>query len=80
MARIPQKTVKQINRLVSNVLSLNNIDEFRDCHFGDSPEFWNDEEKTLCDYQGRIINELLHGLETILNVSFSDTKKKGSVL
>jgi hypothetical protein len=79
MTIVPNKTVKQITRLLSGVISLNNIEEFYDCHFDSPPEFWGDEEKRLCDYQGRIINELLRGLEEIIGGakrnrhSFTDT-------
>jgi hypothetical protein len=75
MAKIPKKNIKQIRLLISSVLSLNNVEEFRDCSYEDAPEFWTDEEKRMCDYQGRIINELLDGLEKILNVSFGDTER-----
>jgi hypothetical protein len=30
------------------------------------PEWWTDEEKNICDYQGRIINELDAGIKKIV--------------
>jgi hypothetical protein len=72
MAIVPNKTMKQIKNVVSGVISLTNIEEFYDCRFDSPPEFWSDEEKRLCDYQGRIINELLQGLEKI----FSGPRKR----
>jgi hypothetical protein len=65
MAYMTNKTANQIRSLITNVISLNNTEEFYDCSFDRPPEFWNDGEKRLCDYQGRIINELLRGLEKI---------------
>jgi hypothetical protein len=66
MATIPNKTAKQIKNMISDVISLTNVEEF-DCRFDSPPEFWSDEEKRICDYQGRIINELLQGIEKIFS-------------
>jgi hypothetical protein len=64
--KISNKSWKEIETLISNVVSLNDIEEFNDYFnrelFKNSPEQWEDEERTICDYQGRIINKLILGL------------------
>jgi hypothetical protein len=67
MAKIPNKTFKQIIRLISDVISLDNVEEFEGTGklFENIPEWWTNEEKAICDYQGRIINELGTGIKKI---------------
>jgi hypothetical protein len=67
MAKISNKAFKELTCLISNVISLSNIQEFEDTGklFENPPEWWTDEEKQICDYQGRIINELDAGIKKI---------------
>jgi hypothetical protein len=53
--------------VISDVISLNNVEEFDDTGklFENMSEWWTDEEKNICDYQGRIINELEAGIKKI---------------
>jgi hypothetical protein len=67
MARIAKKTLKQINNLILDVINLNNVEEF-DVSFNSPPEFWTDREKAICDYQGRVMNELMSGIRNIFNM------------
>jgi hypothetical protein len=67
VSKISNKAFKELIHLVSDVISLNNIQEFDGTVklFENPPEWWTDEEKTICDYQGRIINELEAGIKKI---------------
>jgi hypothetical protein len=71
--RISKKAIRKIKRLISNVIALNNLEEFQPLGsklFNGPPDTWESEENTICDYQGRIINELQAGLEEILGFRF----------
>jgi hypothetical protein len=67
MPKISDKTFKELARLIDDVISLNKIQEFEGAEklFETPPEWWTDEEKNICDYQGRVINELEAGIEKI---------------
>jgi hypothetical protein len=67
MPKISNRTFKQIIRLISDIISLGNVEEFEGTGklFENMPEWWTDEEKQICDYQGRIINELEAGIKKI---------------
>jgi hypothetical protein len=67
MSRISNKTFKELTRLIFDVISLNRVEEFGGIEelFKDAPEWWTDEEKNICDYQGRIIYELEAGIKKI---------------
>jgi hypothetical protein len=67
MPKISNKAFKELVRLISNVISLNNVEEFEDTGklFDCSPEWWSDKEKRICDYQGRITIEMLVGIKKI---------------
>jgi hypothetical protein len=72
--QISKKAIRKINFLISNVISLNNVEEFQESRheklFKGPPDTWESEENAICDYQGRIINELRNGLEKILGIKF----------
>jgi hypothetical protein len=67
MTKISNKTFKELTRLISDVICLNNVQEFEGTGklFENTPEWWTDEEKNICDYQGRIINALDAGIKKI---------------
>jgi hypothetical protein len=67
MTKISNKVFKELIHLISDVINLNNIEELVDMEkpFENSPEWWTDEEKRICDYQGHIINELEAGIRKI---------------
>jgi hypothetical protein len=67
MAKISNKTFKELTRLITNVISLDKAQEFEGTEelFENMPEWWTDKEKNICDYQGRIINELEAGIKKI---------------
>jgi hypothetical protein len=67
MPKVPKKTFNELTRLISDVINLDNIQEFEGTGklFENPPEWWTDEEKTICDYHGRIINELDAGIKKI---------------
>lgn len=70
MPKISNKTLKQLNCLIGDVISFNNVEEFEDAYsthelFRDPPDQWNEEEQRLCDYQVRISSELYEGIRKI---------------
>jgi hypothetical protein len=69
---LSKKVIKEITALIGNVISLNNIEEFEEhekiCNT--PPELWNNNEKAICDYQGRITIDLINGLEKIFKTKF----------
>jgi hypothetical protein len=67
MSKISNKTFKQLCHLISDVICLDNVEEFEEGYklFNNIPEWWTDEERRICDYQGRMINELCAGIAKI---------------
>jgi hypothetical protein len=63
-----KKQMNEIYDLVSYVISLSRVEEFENHHklFTEPPEFWNEDENCLNDYQVRIEGELLNGISQIL--------------
>jgi hypothetical protein len=76
MQKISNKAFKELTCLISNVINLNKVEEFGDTGelFENIPEWWTDEEKSICDYQGRIINELVAGIKKIFGKEDADAK------
>jgi hypothetical protein len=70
MPKIAKKTFKQLIRLISEVISLNRVQEFEDGDklFEDPPDCWEDMERQLCDYQARISGELREGAKKLFGV------------
>jgi hypothetical protein len=69
MAEISNKAFREVTRLISDVISLHNVEEFEedDRLFENPPDCWSEEEKRICDYQARIKNEILAGIEKIFS-------------
>jgi hypothetical protein len=65
--KISKKAFKQLDYLIADVISLNKVTEFEDERelFKNPPALWDDIENQLCDYQGRISNELCDGIRKI---------------
>jgi hypothetical protein len=67
MSKISNKVFKELICLISDVICLSNVQEFEGTEelFKNMPEWWTDKERNICDYQGRIINELEAGIKKI---------------
>ena len=77
--KVARKTVKEINSKLSYVLSLDNVDEFKNYGtlFEDNPEYWSDLEKALCDYQYRMQREILIMLSNAFGYPFEISSQTG---
>jgi hypothetical protein len=67
MATISNKAFKALIGLISDVINLDNVELLVDMEkpFENPPEWWTEEEKRVCDYQGHIISKLEDGIRKI---------------
>jgi hypothetical protein len=70
MPKTSNKAFKELTSLIDAVINLDNVEEFESAYrqaklFTLPPDWWDETEKQICDYQGRIINELEAGIKKI---------------
>lgn len=67
------KVQKIIQQTIAETICLTRVDEFEEYFhstlFQNPPDKWGDLERAICDYQGRIGNEICNNIKRALGIS-----------